>query len=180
MMQHTYILDTNVYGELLIEPASQEIIKRIKEDKMVYVYGIDIIEDEIKEAPAEVKLGGKILRDAVISIYETIIDEELKLFPVAKYLASEYYEEYDKLRKSGRYYKILDSKTKKYTEDDLKIDFEIIAVASLKGIDVVVSMDRRTILSELAEETYKKVNKLNELRTPRLVKYSDFKRRYLE
>tara|TARA_Y100000310_G_scaffold258520_1_gene266960 strand:- start:920 stop:1498 length:579 start_codon:yes stop_codon:yes gene_type:complete len=180
MIQGTYILDTNVYGELLIEPNSEDIIKGINKDESTYIYGINIIEDELRDTPIEIKLGKKLFRDAVISIYEIIVDEELKLFPVAKYIASKYYEEYDRLRKSGRYYKLVDSKTKKYTEDDLKVDFQIIAMASLKGIDIVVSTDRRTILSNLAENTYNKVNKLNGLRTPRLVRYSDFKKRYLK
>jgi len=178
MIQHMYILDTNVYGELLIEPNSNVILKGLKEDKIVYVYGLDIIKNELKGSLVEIKLGGKIFRNAVISIYEIIIDEELKLFPVAQYLASDYYKEYNKLRKSGRYYKLIDSKTKKYSENDLKVDFQIIAMASLKNIDVVVSADRRTILSSLAENTYKKVNKLNGLKTPKLMKYSDFKKRY--
>ena len=47
--------------------------------------------------------------------------------------------------------------------DDLKIDFEIIAVASLKGVDVVVSADKRTMLSRLAAETYSIINKINGL-----------------
>ena len=180
MIQNTYILDTNVYGELLIEPNSQDIIKEIKEDKTTYIFGIDIIENELKESPVGIRIRRKPLRDMVIAIYETIVDEKLKLFQLAKYLASDYFEEYDKLRKSGRYYKLIDSKTKKYTEDDLRVDFQIIAMASLKQVDVVVSTDRRTILSSLAEDTYNKVNKLNGLKTPRLVKYSNFKNRYMK
>ena len=179
MMQKTYILDTNVYGELLIEPNGEEIIKEIKEDRTIYIYGLDIIETELKESPVEIKIGKNLLRDAVITIYKTIVDEELKSFPVARYLASEYYKEYDRLRKSGRYYKLISQKTKKYTEVDLRIDFQIIAMASLKRINVVVSTDRRTILSSLAEDTYNKVNRLNNIKTPKLVKYSDFKKRYI-
>ena len=114
----------------------------------------------------------------VINIYESIIKEEFKLIPLARHLASEYYKEFDKLRNSGRYYKSLSSKIKKYTKEDLKIDFEIIAVASIKNIDVVVSTDKRTMLSEIANNTYNKVNELNELRTPKLVKYSEFIGRY--
>jgi len=53
-------------------------------------------------------------------------------------------------------------------------------MASLKEIDVVVSTDKRTMLSGIAEETYNLVNKLNGLRSPRLLKYSDFKKRYVE
>ena len=75
---------------------------------------------------------------------------------------------------------LIDSKTKKYSEDDLEADFQIIVVASLKGVDVVVSTDKRTILSKLAEDTYTIINKANGLSTPKLVKYSDFKSRYIK
>ena len=180
MIQKTYILDTNVYGELLIEYNSQQIIEKIREDKTTYVYGIDVIENELKGSPIEIKYKGKILRETVLSIYKTLIDEELKLFPIAEYIASKYYERFDKLRKSGKYYGLVDSKTRKYSEDDLKVDFQIIAMASLKGVDIVVSTDKRTILSKLAEDTYNIVNNANELRTPKLVKYSDFKLRYVK
>jgi len=179
-MQKTYIIDTNVYGELLIEQEGIEIIVGIKEDKTVYVYGVDVIEKELEESPIGIKFKGKLLRKAVLTIYNTIIDEELKLFPIAKYVSSKYYEKFDELRKSGKHYKLISSKVKKYNEDDLKIDFQIIAMASLKGIDIVVSKDKRTMLSKLAEETYKIINSINGLRTPKLVKYSDFRERYIK
>ncbi|MBU2639613.1 MAG: hypothetical protein KKG75_02795 [Nanoarchaeota archaeon] len=176
--KRTFILDTNVYGELLIEKNSEKIIENIRKDNKIYVYGLDIIERELEDTPIEVKYKNRILKKLVINIYELIIKEELKLIPLAKHLASEYYKKFDELRKSGKYYKILESKIKKYTEEDLIIDFQIIAIASLKNIDIVVSTDKRTILSEIAENTYNNINKLNDLRTPELVKYSEFKKRY--
>lgn len=180
MIQHTYIFDTNVYGELLIEINSDGIIEGIKKDKNIYVYGIDIIENELRESPTKIMYKGRLLREAVLAIYRTIVDDEFRLFPVAKYLAFEYFKKFDELRKIGKYSQIVNPKLKKYTEEDLKVDFQIIAVASLKDIDIVVSTDKRTILSNLAEYTYNKVNKVNGLRTPRLVKYSDFKNRYVK
>ena len=68
----------------------------------------------------------------------------------------------------------------KYGKKDLKVDFEVIAIASLKGVDVVVSADKRTMLSRLATETYSIVNKINGLRTPKLVDYFAFRKRYLK
>lgn len=180
MIQNTYILDTNVYGELLIETNSAEIIKDLKEDKTTYVYGIDIIKGELEEAPVGIKFKGSLLRESVLTIYNTLVDEELRLFPVAEYLASKYFKKFDELRKSGKYYRLIDSKTKGYSEDDLRVDFQIIAVASLRGVDIVVSTDKRTILSKLSEDTYNKVNKLNGLKSPELVKYSDFRKRYIK
>ncbi len=109
-MRKTYSLDTNVYGELLIEENGPELVQSIKEDKAVFVYGVDIIENELKASPADIKFKGGLLRAAVLAIYNSIIDEELELFPLAKHLASKYFEKFDELRKSGRYYMLIDSK----------------------------------------------------------------------
>src|SRR3989344_3580330 len=120
MIQKTYIFDTNVYGEILIEANSQEIIKNIENDRGIYLYGVDIIEKELERSLIDVKYKGKILQEAVLSIYNILVDEELKLFPVAVYLAAEYYKKFDQLRKSGKYYNLISPKVKKYTEGDLK------------------------------------------------------------
>ncbi len=174
MKKKTYILDTNVYGELLIEKSSKEIINKISIDKSLYIYGINIIEHELKSTPVGIKYQNQLLKEAILSIYKLLIDENLKLFPLAKHLAKEYYKEFCKLRGSGKYNKLLSQKIKKYTEEDLKVDFEIIAIASIKSIDIVVSTDKRTMLSEVAKETYDKINRVNNLRTPKLIKYSEF------
>ena len=178
-MNKTYILDTNVYGEIIIEKNSEKIIDKIDRDTSLYIYGISIIEKELKSTPKEIKYQNKLLKKAVLLLYKSLIDENIKLFPLSEHLANEYYKEFDKLRNSKKYAS-LDSKIKKYTKEDLKVDFQIIAIASIKNVDIVVSADKRTILSEIAENTYDKINKINNLRTPELVKYSDFKRRYTD
>lgn len=177
MKNRTYILDTNVYGELLIEKNSEEIVQKIETDRLLYVYGINIIEKELRNTPPEIKYQNKLFKEAVLSLYKSLIDENLKLFPLSEHLANEYYKEFDKLRNLGKY-RTLSIKIKKYTKENLKVDFQIIAVASIMNIDIVVSTDKRTILSEIAEETYNKVNKINNLRTPKLVNYSEFIRGY--
>jgi len=178
MIQKTYILDTNVYGELLIEKDSSEIIRRIDRDKSLFIYGVDVIEHELHDVPSNKKIKGKIFRDVVLSTYKSLIDEELILSPIADYLASEYFKKYVELRKSSKYYKIVKDNELTYNEEDLKIDFDIIAVASLKGVDIVVSADKRTMLSKLATETYNIVNKINSLNTPKLIDYFEFRKRY--
>ena len=178
MKKKTYILDTNVYGEILIEKNSEEIIGKVNMDKSLFICGLNIIERELENTPIEIKYQDKLLKEAILSTYKLLIDESIKLFPLAEHLSKEYFKKFNELRKSGKYYKSLEPKIKKYTEEDLKIDFEIIAIASLKNIDIVVSTDKRTMLSEIAKETYNNVNKINNLRTPNLIKYSEFIGRY--
>ena len=180
MIQKTYILDTNVYGELLVEKKSFEAIRKIQRDKSLYIYGLDVIEHELHDVPSDKKIKGKVFRELVLSTYNSLIDEELILPPLAKYLALKYYEKYLELRKSGKYYKIVKAKEFKYNKSDLKIDFEIIAVASLKNVDIIVSADKRTMLSKLANETYDIINRLNDLKTPNLVDYFEFRKRYIK
>lgn len=178
MIQKTFILDTNVYGELLIEEKGLGIIKKIENDKSLFIYGVDIIEKELHDVPSDKKIKGKIFKDIVLMTYRSLIDAELHISPLMDYLAGQYYKKYAELRGSGKYYKLISAKDLKYGEDSLKVDFQIIAIASIKGVDVVVSADIRTMLSKLSAETYSLVNKINGLRTPKLVDYFEFRGRY--
>ena len=178
--ENTYILDTNVYGEILVEQNREQIVQNLKATKGIFIYGIDVIENELYNAPADIKYRGIFFREALLSLFKTLVDEVTHITPLTDYLASQYFKKYKKLETSGRFYKLIKNKRKKYSENDLKTDFEIIAVASIKGIDIVVSADKRTMLSKLAAETYDIVNKLNGLKTPNLVDYFEFRKGYLK
>ncbi len=180
MMQKTYILDTNVYGEILVEPNREQIVKKLKTAKYFFIYGVDVIEKEIDNSPKDIKYKGQFFRTALLSLFEVIVKEIIKVTPITEYLANQYFKKYKELETSGRFYKLIKDKRKKYSETDLKIDFEIIAAASLKGVDIVVSADKRTMLSKLAAETYDIVNAINGLRTPKLIDYFEFRKRYLK
>ena len=183
MPQTTHILDSNVYGELMVDHAGAKIIRTVKEDKRLYVYGLDVIRKELMAVPVSLEDRGRLIRKSVLSIYEAVVDEELSLPPLAAYLASEYFEEFRRLRELNRYKKAVGvrelSKLRKLTGADLLVDFQIVATASLIGADIVVSMDARTILSPVAADAYGEVNAENKLRTPALLRYSDFRAKYL-
>ncbi len=184
MPQATHILDSNVYGELAVDTAGAKIIRSVKEDKSLYVYGLDVIREELMAVPAALVDHGEQIRDAILAVYRAIVDEELSLPPLADCLASKYFEEFSMLRELSRYKKIVGlralSKLRKLTGGDLRTDFQIVAAASLIGADIVVSMDARTILSPIAADAYGAVNARNRLRTPSFVKYSEFKEKHLE
>ena len=177
-MHKTVIMDTNVYGELLIEEKSEEIISRIDKDDSLYIYGVDIISKELQDVPSDKKIKGQVFKEVVTSTYKSLIDEELKTSPVARYIASQYYKKYNELRKSRKHQKSVREKELKYTEEDLKNDFLIIAIASLKNVDIIISADQRTMLSSIAKATYEIVNKGDDLRTPNFIDYFEFKKRY--
>ena len=112
----------------------------------------------------------------MIGLFELLSDEILTVTPLAKHLAEDYFRRYKELAKLGKYKVIKE----KYDEENLKIDFQIIAIASIKAIDVVVSSDTRTMLSQLAKDVYAHINRINNLRIPELTEYEKFKEVYLK
>ena len=175
MKERTVILDTNVYGELLIEENDEELIDKIRTDKKNLIYGIDIIEKELEKTPIEIKYKGKELRKLLIDLFESLSDEVINITPLAKHLAGEYFERYEKVSKSKKY----NTLKEKHEDQNFKIDLQIIAIASIHSVDIVVSADTRTMLSQISKDIFKHVNKINRLRTPEFLIYKEFKERYL-
>lgn len=56
------------------------------------------------------------------------------------------------------------------------MNFLIVACASINELDIVVSEDNKTMLSEYAIRTYDTVNSLRSHRTPKFIHYEDFRR----
>lgn len=161
-------MDTSFYGSLLLEKDRKQVIDKIKATKSIYVIGLDIIEDELCDTPTHVTYRGEATRQLLLTIYDFLVDEKIKLPSIAAYLAEQYFAEYWKRAK----------KQKQVAEKNLKVDFEIIAIASIKSVDVVVSADTRTMLSDSARKAYDIVNARNSLRTPELIDYDVFMRGY--
>lgn len=170
MITHTFIMDTSFYGNLLTEPKRKELIDKIKATKSILIIGIDVIENELYETPLHVTYRGETTRKLLITLFEFLVDDNIRLPPIAAYLAEQYLEEYRKKAKKPK---------KHLAEKNLRTDFEIIALASLRAVDVVVSADKRTMLSDSAKKAYDAVNAKNSLRTPELVDYESFKQKYL-
>ncbi len=163
-------MDTSFYGNLLAEPDRKQLIDKIKASKSIFIIGIDVIEEELYETPLHVTYRGEITQKLLLALFEFLVDENVKLPPVAAYLAEQYLEDYKKKAKKQK---------KRFAEKNLRIDFEIIALASLRSVNIVVSADKRTMLSDSAKKAYDAVNAKNGLRTPELVDYESFKQEYL-
>ncbi len=58
-------------------------------------------------------------------------------------------------------------------------DFKIVACATLKNFDLIVSDDERTMKSQKAMEAYKTVNLEINRRNPTFYSYKNLKRRYI-
>ncbi|MBU0628850.1 MAG: hypothetical protein KKC75_06685 [Nanoarchaeota archaeon] len=157
------ILDTNIYGELVIDIDVEKIINNIGVEDNV-IYGMKIIRKELRDTPKDKIYGAKKMRIIVLSAYDQIIrDHELSTTNQTKNLAEEYFLTYQNLGGSkGR--------------GEMENDLLIVAAAALNNLDIVISDDCPSICSDKALQSYKIINALKRLRTPNFVRYLEFKR----
>ncbi|MDI6738681.1 MAG: hypothetical protein QME12_09315 [Nanoarchaeota archaeon] len=66
------IFDTNIYGRLIEEPKSSEIISKIRIDNEFKVYGFHPIRKELRDMPKSSKLGKIGKRNLLLSVYDTL------------------------------------------------------------------------------------------------------------
>ena len=111
------------------------------------------------------KHSGDNLRIAMLSLYDKFTSgREIRIDEnELRKIANKYYEVYRKLGGSISF-------------NELQKDYLIIAAASKNNMDLVVSNDRGTMLSELSINSYALVNKALKLRNPQFIDYQKFKK----
>src|SRR3989338_1933374 len=148
------IFDTNIYGHLLQEKDIEKLQKAIRENKELTVYGYTPIRKEIRAIPKITQLSRK-TRNALLALYDQITsDHFLQDSEQISNLAECYSKRYKEL--GGTY----------SFETNIKIDFMVVACASIYGLDIVYSNDSRTLVSKIAVMAYGGVNTTVKLRTP--------------
>lgn len=160
------MFDTSVYGELLIDLRTLRKIQKKSKDGKIIVYGNSIIRNELRETPKNSKLGNKKKRILLINIYDSFIKKEshiIKPGNVTEFVAINYYKKYRGIGGNISY-------------RDLRNDFLIVASASIKELDIVVSHDRETMLCDEALKAYAIINSQNSLRNPRFIEYNNYKK----
>ena len=157
------MLDTNIYGAI-IKNREQEFIKdKLRRKKSIILYGASIIWKELKDVPRIVKFEQRSLQLLLLGLYERLIDKEITVTPDMVYLAEDYFNAYVELGGNASRKNIID-------------DFIIVACASIKDLDIVVSEDEKSMLNRTAIRSYKIVNKIQNRNTPNFIKYKDFRR----
>ncbi len=152
------LLDTNVYDKISL--TDEELIPRIVASVNVIVYGCRVIRQELRAVPKQEKAGSRKLRIVLLSAYDLLVrNHDLPVEEIAESAAQEYLKEY------------FGKKPKK----ELYSDFLIVAVASLKQLDIVCTNDNRTMASSDAIKAFQRVNQRNGLRTPEFIPYEKFK-----
>lgn len=155
------LLDTNIYGELILDVDFLKLREEIR--KKFVVHGFKIIRDELRDVPKKVKLEGKNLRISLLHIYDELTNKDYVSDKKIKKLAESYHGAYREFGGSKAY-------------DKMYNDFCIVACAAIYQIDIVVSEDNKSMLTENALKAYNLVNSLEEERTPEFIGYLKFKR----
>jgi hypothetical protein len=157
------LLDTNIYGLIVVDTERNTIHGRMHKNKEVLlIYGFSIIRNELRDVPKKIRQKGRKLRVDLLSTYDEFVKKNYSLNKEISILAEDYFELYRQFGGSISKNKIIN-------------DFLIVACASLHDLDLVVSEDNHSMLTDNALRAYKNVNKIKELKLPDFISYEDFK-----
>lgn len=159
------LLDTSVYGRI-IEKEEGELFKELVKDKII-VYGNKLIRKELRETPKKIKILEKEklrnLRIYLLTLYDELVkDHSFEITNDMLNLAENYYVTYKELGGNR-------------AKESIFNDFAIIACASIRKIDIVVSEDEKSMLGREAIRAYKLVNKIRKERIPNFINYERLK-----
>lgn len=156
------ILDTNIYGKIIIDKNSLELIDKIVKSGLV-VHNFELIREELRKTSKTKKIKRAKTRTTLLNAYDAIttnkrISENKKM----AVLADRYFREYRKLGGG-------------VSRKNIISDFKIVACASVKGFDIIVSDDDRTMKSKNSMSAYNIINLQNKLRSPNFLSYNQMK-----
>lgn len=160
------MLDTNVYEHMLRYFSEAELQSLFRQNLLVF-YGNAIVRKELRGISAALKIAVdrrlRSLRIVLLNLYDGLNGEHAYSITVEmEVLAEKYFVAY---RMAGGI----------KSKNEVLDDFTIVACASSKNLDVVVSEDAKTMLSKEALSAYRLVNSLDAKRTPDFISFEDFK-----
>ena len=160
------IFDTNIYGRIATEPDGLALEERIHHEKEFLVYGYTPIRNEIRNIPKTTKLSQK-NRILLLHLYDKLTGNHfLPNSAKVNHIAKKYYDYYRSL--GGGY----------SWETSIRVDFMIVACASMHGLDVIYSADNKTMSNKIAIKTYHNINSNENLRTPHFFDYLELLRKF--
>lgn len=160
------IVDTNVY-ELMLKSIDRHMLESAISKRNIIFYGNSIIRKELRGIPKIRKelIEGRArsLRNLLLQIYDfTVGGHNITVTSQMEEFAEKY----------AIVYKALGGFASK---EEIMSDFKIVACASISKLDLLISEDERTMLSETAVKSYESVNRLFGLRTPKFIKFKELK-----
>src|SRR3989338_1011213 len=163
-MMKRIILDTSVYGELINETEVADTLRKLVPSAYV-IKKTKIIRDELRDISKEAQMEGKSKRNMILQLYDSFVKKDhhdLDATTLIEIIASEFYRQY---RKNGG------SKSLK----EMITDLRIVSIASFYSLDIVVSNDQKSMLSEPAITAYGNVCREFSLSIPEFIIYRNFK-----
>lgn len=160
------MIDTSVY-EFILKYIEKQLLETILFKKYIVFYGNAIIRKELREIPKGKKeiVDGHIksLRNILLQLYDFLVGKHhYHITKQMEELADKYFTVYRTLGGIASRKEIIN-------------DFKIIACASLNNLDIVVSEDVKTMLSEEALKSYRSVNGILGFKTPNFIKFNEFR-----
>ena len=150
------LIDTSVYINALADEELEKILRESQNKS--FIISSEVIEREIKEATDHLrKTGRKIGSERLNEIYNASISGTIRLTDRVLAIASLYSEN-------------VREKFGKDKAKDMKDDLRIVACASIAGLKLIGTFNRKTMANEEIIEIYNTINKLNNLKTPEFVK----------
>lgn len=153
--------DTNIYGLLVADPERRELHEKIHHSSLLF-FGFEIVRKELRDTPKNIRFLDKNLRIDLLSIYDDLVKKSYPLEERMVQLAEDYFTAYRSLGGSISKIKIMN-------------DFLIVACATIKVMDLVVSDDAHSLLTENALKAYQLVNTVKRLHLPTFIRYGEFK-----
>ena len=154
-----WILDTNIYGEL-VEEENKVVAEKIKSEKNngnIIIHNFKTIRNELREAKAM----------NVLEVYDILTANTVHLSDnKIEEIAEAYFCKY---KENGG----MQEKTQNFMND-----MRIIAFASLKGTDVICSNDKKAFHNKLAKRTYVEVNGKFLLRPPYFIDLEELRKAF--
>lgn len=156
------LLDTNIYGRMVIDTDIETIKGAIR--SAVIVYGCRLVRKGLRATSKSEYVGNHGLRASLLDLYDELASKtEYEITDEMKRIAESYYNAYREFGGSK-------------SRDNIIDDFLIVACASVHEMDIVVSEDDKPMLTKNAIRAYKLVNKILKMRTPDFIGYEKFRR----
>ncbi len=153
------IADTNFYGLLARDEERLMIVEKIKTSSNLIIYGFKTIRNELRDVPKSIRIGKINLRIDLLNLYDSIVENHnLEFADDIPKTAENYYRAY---REFGGI----------KTKGEIMNDFIIVSAASLNNLDIVISNDERSMLTENALRAYNLINSAISKRTPKFISY---------
>ena len=157
------MLDTNIYGLIAGDNDRLKIVNAMLKSGFIF-YGTKLNRDELRAVPRNLIVDGRNLRVDLLTLFDGVVGTHIyAITKEMEEIADNYYKTYVEFGGSK-------------SKSDIIKDFIIVACAAVHNLDIVVSNDEKSMLTENALKSFKLVNSIIKKNTPNFIDYFNFKK----